>query len=389
MRFNLYVANHRALDGIEDYISILRAVLVRHGHELLVTRVLAPHELTFVIDEFSSPFSNEELAAFKREWPESKLVFILTEFVERRSLVTSFNFFGGWLDAAAVAAMNVYLRVRRRDFAGPRLRDWLVAAGYIPGLAPYCLGLGFEKFLGRRSRLTRHLARLAYMTMRYLGFESMVAYADAVILSHPMIERGLRALGFSTPVLGTLYPELDMADIRRRLFVGKRLGIDVTGSITPYRKRWIQRINKDIFLSDSHGVFGRCRAVAFDRVDAGSPRGLPGRSAYSLHPPQSRGWRYASPTRIYRSLARDGAMPVLTKVFDQHPIEACCLVYRGPATLGDMWRYYRDRSRLVEFLEPRVADYMRIAIRRNDALVASIVALAGEPPGEPAHRELA
>ena len=37
------------------------------------------------------------------------------------------------------------------------------------------------------------------------------------------------------------------------------------------------------------------------------------RGAYSLHPPQSETWRYASPTRIYRALCIDYNMPILTK----------------------------------------------------------------------------
>lgn len=385
MQFNLYVANHRALDGIEDYMAILGTVLARHGHELVATSELVPDGLNLIIDEFSCMIVNNEVVSFKREWPESKLIVVLTEFAERRWLVRSFNFFGGWLDAATIAAMNVYLRVGRPDFASPRLRDWLVAAGYVPCLAPYVLGLGLERILRRRSRLTRHVASLAYMTMRYLGFERMAAYADGVILSHPMMERGFRALGLSTPVLGALYPELSMTDIRRRLLVGKRLYMEVTGSITPYRRRWIERVNKDIFWSGASMMFGRCQAVPFD-----GSRGRPiDRAAYSLHPPQWRRWRYSSPTRIYRSLARDGAMPVLTRVFGQHPIEALCLVYRGCATLAEMWRYYQKRSLLLEFLEPRVADYMRIATRQNDALITSIVALAGGLAGEPVRRGVA
>lgn len=373
MIFNIYIANHGKRDGIEDFITILSGAIQRQGHEVTVGHELNVENINIVIDEFTNAIRNEEISAFKQQNPGAKLVLVLTEFVEQRLLVTSFNFFGGLMDAAVIAALAVYLRLRRKDFNPPTFGDWLTAAIYAPVGALYFLN-HLRKNLRRRSRkgLSDRIHLLGYMQMRYLGLEKMIACADGLILSHDMIADGIKKQAKGIPVLGTLYPEIQAEEIRRNLFKDKQLFVEITGSVTHYRHQFILRINRLIDLLGLKHCFRYCKAISFEAIkDPDAPRG-----AYSLHPPQTKRWKYASPTRIYRALQYDHNMPVLTRVFGQHPIEKLCLEFKEDdnETLLDMYRYYKNPETLLERLEPLMAEYTETAARANETVVAGMLA---------------
>jgi hypothetical protein len=69
-------------------------------------------------------------------------------------------------------------------------------------------------------------------------------------------------------------------------------------------------------------------------------------------------------------------MPVLTRLFDQHPIERLCLVFDGKEALLQMYRYYHDPDKLFAYLEPRAQEYVRIATKANDTIIAAMVDMA-------------
>ncbi|MCQ8102489.1 hypothetical protein NP590_00110 [Methylomonas sp. SURF-2] len=370
MRFSIFVSNHGKLDGIEDLISIISTVIIKRGHEVTVTETLDPDAITLIIDEFTDAISNREIIEFKRQNPNSGLVYVLTEFIEHRLFVTSFNFFGGIVEASVIAAMNVYFRNHREDFQSATIQHWLVAIFYSPLLVVYL----FDHFLrnlirNERLPLISRLHRTAYMLMRYLGLEKMIACADAVILSHQSIVDNINGIIENTPVLGTIHPEINFAEIERSLFLDKKLFIEITGSITPYRLKFIRRINIDILSLGIKNRFNPCKSIPFSTTAGQSIA----RGAYSLHPPQLKNWKYSSPTRIYRALQHEHNMPVLTKVFHQHPIEKLCLQFIGEKSLYEMYRYFKFPSELIDYLGPLTKEYMQIANMENDRILQAIM----------------
>jgi hypothetical protein len=383
-RFNLYIANHASREGIEDYISILRSVLGRRDLAFAVNNHLSPESINIVIDEFANFVTNSEIAVFKERYPAAPLIFLLTEFIEQRWLVRSLNFFDGVADAAVVATLAVYLRRRRRDFWPPSLRDCLVAGIYVPAVPAFCIWQWLNRLRGGPTVRAR-LRTLGYMQRRYLGLERMIPYADGVVVSHPAIASQLARVQYSGPVLGSLYPEVDPAILQS--FPGTRkLGIEITGSMTPYREKWIRRINSSIRALGVSGVFGLCKSRSFEMAAAESST----RVAYSLHPPQNARWKYVSPTRIYRALMRDHTIPVLTRVFGQHPIEQLCLQYEGDSTLALMYDYYKRPSALRASLGAAFAEYGSLAREANDRLVEAMLSssMGRYQPGIAARREL-
>lgn len=373
MKFNVFIDNHGKSDGILEFIAILTDAITKRGYEVYVSKELDPNAVNLIIDEFTDYISNRIIIAFKRQYPDTRLIYVLTEFIEDRLFVRSFNFFDGIIDASVIAVMNVYFRMRRRDFNSPTIWHWITALVYLPLLLLYILNL-FVKQLIKRNRLsfTAGTHRTAYMLMRYLGLEKMITVADGVILSHNAIAANLSAIIGTVPVFGTIHPEVDFGEIKKSLFVDKQLYIEITGSITPFRSKIIRKINAYILQLGIKNRFELCKAISFSDSDNKDT----GRAAYSLHPPQSRNWKYSSPTRIFRALQHDHNMPVLTTVFGQHPIEKLCLEFQGDNTLLEMYQYFKAPDSLINYLEPLVNDYSKVANKENDDILQALLAIS-------------
>ena len=379
---NLYIGNHGKPDGIEDYIVLITSLMEKRGIRVTVSSVLDPNAVNLVIDEFTNYIENHRMAAFKKAHPQSKIVFILTEFIVRRWGVESFNHFGGPMEAAVISFFDVYLRLVRDDF-GPigavsilKLLCYspLLALQLLPGSLRYILG----KAMGRRvrhgaMRFLQSNQRVIYFHMRYLGLKAFLRYADAIITSHERVidgvSRGADGDGPPLQSFGVLYPELDERDVIDNLMVGKILFMEITGSVTRYRQRWIERVNRQLTSLGLHNTFGYCMALPFSVLTSKTPID---RGAYSLHPPQTRAWPYSSPTRIFRALSVDHNLPVLTRHFHQNPIEDVCFVFSNKMSVVELYEMYADPARLRKFIEPRVRSYNEFVVVKNDAMAEQL-----------------
>jgi len=391
MTVNLYIGNHGKPDGIEDYIRFFREVLGVRGVPVQVSTALTPGMVNLVIDEFTNYRENLHFAEFKRQNPDSPVVILMTEFVVRRFGVRSFNLFGGLLDIAAAAFLNVYISFIRKDYPRAGLADCLRAILFFPVLlvdGAIDLGRYVARRLTRRRslnpvrRFLRKHHRVMYFHWRYLGLNSFLRYADAVITSHEDVYGAFTAnCGSRVPApknLGVIYPELDEADVLSKLMRKKSIFIEMTGTITKFRKRFIDRINRSILALGMRHVFGECRIFPIATAISANEEST-GRGAFSLHPPQSRTWPYSSPTRVYRALAVEYNLPILTHHFGQNPIEDVCFVWKDKYSIVALFEMYHDRGRLTDFIGTRIRDYNRIARQRNDSLAAALVRLA---PGQ-------
>jgi hypothetical protein len=381
-RLNLYVGNHGKPDGIEDYVTLITKLMEQRGISVTVSSSLDPDAVNIVIDEFTNYVENHRMAAFKKAHPRAKIIFILTEFVVRKWGLESFNHFGGPTEAAVIALFDVYLRRVRDDFGSAGLTSVLKLLLYSP-----LLGFQFlldtaqwvlKRAAGRRapSGVARFLSRnqrTVYFHMRYLGLKAFLRYADAIITSHEGIAGGLSGKfgshGKTLRCLGVLYPELEERDVIDNLMVGKKLFMEITGSVTRYRQRWIDRLNRQLTALGLHNVFGSCLSLPFSVLASNK---LVDRGAYSLHPPQTATWPYSSPTRIFRALSVDYNLPILTRHYHQNPIEDVCFVLENKMSMVELYEMYVDPARLRQFVEPRIKSYNERVTQRNNALVEQL-----------------
>jgi hypothetical protein len=379
---NLYIGNHGKPDGIEDYVVLITRLMEERGIRVAVSPVLDPDSVNLVIDEFTNYVENHRLVAFKQAHPHARIIFILTEFVVRRWGVESFNNFGGPMEAAVIALFDTYLRLVRDDFGRVRPGSVLRLVCYSPLLAlHFVAGLlrsVSEMLAGKRAphrglRFLQSSQRTIYFHMRYLGLKAFLPCADGIITSHERIVDGLGRQngpdGKPVQFFGVLYPELEERDVVDKLMVGKKLFMEVTGSVTRHRQRWIERFNRQLTSLGLHNAFGYCLALPFSVLASNRPVD---RGAYSLHPPQTRTWPYSSPTRLFRALAIDHNLPVLTRHFHQNPIEDVCFVLKDRMSIVELYEMYADPVRLRAFIEPRVKSYNELVVARNGALAEKL-----------------
>jgi len=380
MQFNLYIGNHGKQDGIEDFVEIISNILSTRGHEVTVLSELKTDCPNIIIDEFTNIIENRKIATFKKNHPEIKLIYLLTEFVESKYGMRSYNFFGNVFDAAKISVFNLLIRYKRKDLPSASFYDYLILFLLLPFLfiyisyflLAYCF-IKKRRVYIRKTEFKKHLHVMAYQHFRYLGLLKMVKYADLLIFSHGSIKNGIEQIieNKITVIGDTIYPEIEKEAVIDRLFENKVLGIEMTGTITKYRQKWISLIDASILNLGLKYFFGLCDRRSFsDKKDDSKP-GL----AYSLHPPQNKVWKYSSPTRIYRALVYEYNLPILTKYFGQHPIEDICLVYAGDEFFIQLYEFYHNKQLAVDYLTPRLDKYLQLSIMENNKVVQQLTSL--------------
>ena len=137
----------------------------------------------------------------------------------------------------------------------------------------------------------------------------------------------------------------------------------------------MQEINDDISDLNLQNSFSYCKDFPKGGVHeisaVVSKEGII-RGAYSLHPPQTEVWRYASSSRLYRALCIDYNMPILTKNFNQHPIEDVCFIYDDKEKLFQFRDYYLNIEEFLPILESKIDKYMQIAKEHNDKFLENL-----------------
>lgn len=382
---SLYTGNHGKPAGIEDYIVLITKVMGDRGMPVKVSSTLDPHAVNLVIDEFTNYFENQRIAEFRKANPDGQIIIFLTEFAERKWGVESFNHFGGFSDSAAIALFDVYLRVFRDDLGRVGLGMLVKLFFFLPFLILQVMSIlikvVFDRLIGRKishpvAKYRQAHYRTIYFHMRYLGLKACLRYANAVIASHEKIIDGfakdIGSDGKPLRYFGVMYPELDESEVLSKLMVGKKLFIEITGSVTGYRQKCINRIDRRLIGLGVSNVFGKCLPIPFSLLKSNKPID---RGAYSLHPPQTRTWPYCSPMRIYRALSVDHNLPILTHHFHQNPIEDVCLLAKDVKVFAALYEMYVDPLLLRHFIEPRITAYNDIAIARNNDLAEQVRAI--------------
>ncbi len=379
-KINIYTANHGKVEGIEDYIKNLHYIFESRGFEVKNSRGLNENAINIVIDEFTNFPSNLFIKEFRARHPETPIILVATEFVERKYFVSSFNHFGSIFESAFLSWIDLGLRNKRTDFIKSSPTQWLKSIALLPIIPLYIIKLAFSiqslKSMLKRSDswlqgLKRGTHQQIYMHMRYLGFQSMIECADAIIMSHDLIRPGIVPFAEknNVPVIGTFFPECSDDTCKEEMLKGKDLCIEISGSVTLYRSRQLRKIARDTTIFGMHHQFKAPRKRSFGDNANGA------RAAFSLHPPQTKTWKYASPTRIYRALFVDKNIPVITKNFKQHPIEEACLNYDGGMTLLKMCQLYEKPEMLKEYINANVKPYLAIASKNNNALLKKLMSL--------------
>lgn len=357
MQVNIYCGNHAKKAGIDDIIDILKDFFVRNGCECSVSVDLDSEKLNVVIDEFVNYYSNISIIEHKRCYPQSKLLLVATEFVTNGFFVKSFNAFGGIVENSILAVADIAVRKKRSDLAKLGAVSFLKAFVATPFCFIYLIN-NIVKFSGNLKKIKVELYRKLYLLMRFHGFVKFIPYFDGCVLIHPSINVSVFD---SVNLLGSIYPTIDASLVDNNIFINKKLGLAVSGTITGHRKNCIKKIYKRISELGLKSAFSPPIFTSFDSESNKS------QAAYSIHPPQSMGWSYSSPTRIYRAIVEDGTVPIVTKKFNQHHIEDLCYCITDlDNSIYDLVRMYNQPEVTICAWTKKIQEYNRIAQHIND-----------------------
>ncbi len=376
MHINIYTGNHSKKVPVDDTIPILSEVLRDRKINFSISVELDPDSINIILDDFCDYERSTKIIDFKRDAPKALIFIIASEHKEEKYLVSTFNFFsGGIRDAAVISLLNIYYRISIKHFNYPTLRDLVVAVLYTPiVLLDYMLNIIKFTTLQKIGFFYKRPRKFGYMLQRYIGFEKMVNYADSVILLNNK-DFASANVPADKPIIGTLYPEIDVDDIKKNIFKNKELFFEVTGSVTQYRLNKMQEINDDISDLNLQDSFLNCKDFpkgGIHEISKLDKNKEIKRGAYSLHPPQTETWKYASPGRIYRALCIDYNMPISTKNFNEHPIEDICFIYDDKEKLFKFRDYYFNIEKFLPIIESKIDKYMVIAKEHNDNFLENL-----------------
>lgn len=323
--------NHRSLDGIAEIIELLAEEFHRHGFNTISCETLPESandgDLLVIVDEFSEPLILDALKNFRATHPKVTLVCVLTEFFSA----------GGWIRPPGLNSFKqpwhslvfdnllylyCFLRGYFKLFPGLKIKP--------PGTANYLLGtlgliwLGLLKTAKPLTPIKkiRHFHDRAYLWFRALGLQSASGIFDFYLALHPAIgsEALAAALGTSRAEIRTLLVPPPI--VKKSSLVDRelRFGIDVSGSMSFYRRRQIRKAIDVLHKLSPGGRFAHHQERGFDDTRE--------KLLLSFNTPQSRTWRYSSPMRIIGAIKR-GQIPVVSKKFGDHPAEDLALLFPG------------------------------------------------------------
>lgn len=379
--FNLYISNHgnKEKNSVGDIVNILSHALKRQGVKLNISEELHNSEINIFIEGIVNYKCLKLVIDFAESRTPACLVYVLTEFIERRFMVTSLNNFGGIVDAAILSLINICLRHKYKYFRKTNLQSYLSFLLLSPILLIWMITVGSHKFLTNILRFIRYDRRILTLFRmpgrvnylinwhwRYLGLERTIAYADCVVCLHEGNRKSYEKLRdeIGAPVVPAtvIYPEFTYDELPSDL-KDRECYIEMTGSITNYRASFTKLIDTEIAALGLHHVFGKSQCYSFSESAKISPGK---RAAFSLHPPQTSMWPYSSPLRIYRALIVDKNIPILTRYFKQHPIEELCLVFKSRETILNLRELYTNKDVLLELLNKKAIQYIELASEANN-----------------------
>lgn len=354
----IVVGNHRSVSGIQEIVNTISGVLSKE-FPIELSSELKNDRINIVIDEFSLWSDQIALQRTKELHPNTKLVLVATEFITPVSLfgvelTKTFNFFG-----------------RPREWEALLVDVTRPLVGKLP----------------------------SYMRQRFMGFVRALNYLDLIVVVHRGIIPELKKLTDRCPNLIRppllVLPEIGELTVQQENRLRTLpIGFTMTGTQTGYRQRVTNKlINAFRRVGWTSPIY---KHVPFESPPATISSLLNAQAHYnnlhpdylfSLNPPQSARWSYSSPMRILRAIYL-GQIPVVTKKFDDHPLEQVALLWDGSQenSLEVAAFTIRDRDGWLAEYKRSIVEYDRVAQQANRQFVEAVSELArvrsreGGPP---------
>ena len=373
IKINLVTSNHRSLIGINDCILILSGIAKSRNIEIRTSNNFQTGHLNFIIDEFTDETFITNFLHFKNQHPSEKFILIATEFVETFCGITSINIFKRLSCLAYISYANIWIIWKypylKKNLSLLDLVNLIIFIPYLPATIVFFFMEIFRKGV-KSSNFNFH--QTVYNYLRYLGLKKCISQFDCVVAMSEDVITTMNEHFTGVKSGGVFYPEINDLDLDK-LFKNKALRIDFSGTVTSYRKSEFTKIER--YLHSFSEFVQSINVISFNeksdmedyKIDNDGKR-----SAFSFHPPQQSNWIYCSPTRIFRAFNIENNIPCLSRHFQQHPIEDCCIKLNST---DDLYKAYSIYNRIephhTEYLR-NIHSYSKISKKLNDQFITKL-----------------
>ena len=256
--------------------------------------------LFIFIDEFSSGYELKELAKQKR-LKSLKYILICTEFETDNFSGLSFNEFEKprYGLSGLIKFLGSLLFWTPKTLRNSRTLGRITAIGGLLIIAPFLLVqrcTNFQEMISSISDLKRRI----YMKARRQGYERFKVLADLKLTIHPLTS-GIEVDAILPTIENFEYP-------------GEG-NIKVSGTETIYRLKQCDEFKSLLEQSNMDSKFDYKGTINFDLGEQTQTY------RFAYQPAQSGEWNKSNPVKIWRDIYYHGALPILDKKFQDHPIE--------------------------------------------------------------------
>jgi hypothetical protein len=369
---NIYRGNH------STFISDMVSTVMQLTNDYIVTDKLDNSKINVVFDNFATNESLEIIKEFKIKNPDSVIIFIGTEFVEKIDNIYTFNI-------TNVEIQKYFLRIfhlkKKKNyikllsfFTCNFLKKeiykillivfiYLIKKYLIDKIALWLrkfnnffndrlLGLQnfFETFLNNflSSSITY---KSIYNHYRFVGFKEAIKYCDYLMLVHDGQISNYKKLT-SLKFIGIIYPKLDINKKNLQKILTKNpKSVILTGTLSKYRKKML-----DLLIENVKKKYNFKMDVVIKRsIDQND-------SMFSFHPKQSYHWKYSSPLRIYRSIIYQNTIPLSSESFAQHPIDSLLI---EPCLDEFSMIIDKQNNKFINYYMNKITEYNKVIDLRN------------------------
>ncbi|MDA9265628.1 hypothetical protein N9P87_01080 [bacterium] len=294
----LVTGNHKTTIYVQDIIEILKRAL-EGSFIIKISDHVIKNAANIIIDDFTNEDFNKILRNVKLEYPETKVIVVLTEFITTKLYHKSFNNFNLSLNIIYDTVVDYgFFIIKPSAHKFEPLQVFKFVVYFIPVLFFSILILLTTVFSGIfRKSFTKKFPKRAYMHLRYRTFRSMVNHFDGFICLHPRMKDGYLNFVEPSKMLGVVYPVFLEEEICNTVAENKHSQTIISGKITKYRAQQINEFEK--FVNDN----GLTPQFGQNVTQKSFHDKLTQCYKYYFYCPQASAWPYISPTAVWRSVA--------------------------------------------------------------------------------------
>jgi len=366
---NIITGNHHSIDGISDHIEIFKDIFVNSGWKVEIKKFPVQSKINLIFDEFTHPLFNQKL---QNKLPNTKFILVLTEFINKRKNIFTFNNFK--LNIFQLSCLQILTFLHTLCFKSNfkflfKILNFCITFLYIFffSINDYCRKNFF--FIFKISRSIKKVfptfnfrffsaKRYQYDHIRFLSFTNNIKYFDCIFSLHPKIESQYRLYAKNNKLdqikVINFLPVIDSTNWLRN-FTKKKYGFIFSGTMSTYRQEKIKNFEK-ILKKSNKNLDINLKLLGFKSKKEMRKNDF----AFSYHPQLFNEWPYSSPVRVYRSLCVDFTIPVLSKRFNDHPIENLTLL-EGKDDLSES--YFNSNSSVV--MLKKILKYNKLSDKLN------------------------